>query len=159
MSNNALKISNFLKNNKKITELHYPGLETDPGHPVAAIQMNNGFGGVLAFDVGANQEDAKRFISELEVIRHAVSLGATESLICIPYLTTLLYMPAERRTAFGVRPNTVRLSAGIEKTEILLQDLEQALGKLAIQSKPTTKIDAAQKPSKKKGTDYANIRI
>ncbi len=68
-------------------------------------------------------------------------------------------MPPERRTVFGVRPNTVRLSAGIEKTEILLKDLEQALDKLRIESKPKSKVDAAKNPSKKKGGDYANVRI
>jgi cystathionine beta-lyase/cystathionine gamma-synthase len=69
-------------------------------------------------------------IPELNVIYQAVSLGATESLICIPYLTTLLYMSPERRTVFGVLPNTICLSTGIEKTGILLKDLEQALSKV-----------------------------
>jgi len=58
---------------------------------------------------------------------HAVSLGATESLICIPYLTTMLYLPPERRTIFGVRENTVRLPIGIEPPERLIADIEQAL--------------------------------
>jgi len=89
--------------------------------------MRQGFGNMLAFDVGRNQEDAKRFIKNLKVICHAVSLGATESLICIPYLTTMLYLPKERRTLFGVRENTVRLSVGIEYPEQLLADIEQAL--------------------------------
>ena len=89
--------------------------------------MTNGFGGLLAFDVGKNQDDAKKFIHKLNVIYHAVSLGSTESLICIPYLTTMLYLPEELRTKFGVKLNTVRLSAGIENTQSLLDDLEQAL--------------------------------
>ena len=70
---------------------------------------------------------SKKFIHKLNVIYHAVSLGATESLICIPYLTTMLYLPEELRTKFGVKLNTVRLSAGIENTQSLLDDLEQAL--------------------------------
>jgi len=81
----------------------------------------------MAFDVGQTQEDAKRFISALKVVCHAVSLGSTESLICIPYLTTLLYLPPERRTTFGVKPNTVRLSVGIEPVKQILEDLDQAL--------------------------------
>jgi len=85
---------------------------------------------MLAFDVGETEDDAKRFIGSLEVVYHAVSLGATETLVCIPYLTTMLYMPDERRTTFGVRPNTVRLSAGIEETDGLLHDIEQALAAL-----------------------------
>ena len=150
MAANAMAIAEYLADSPKISRVRYPGLKTDSGHLIAAKQMNNGFGGVLAFDVGNNQEDAKRFISELKVICHAVSLGATESLICIPYLTTLLYMPPERRTVFGVRPNTIRLSAGIEKTEILLEDLEQALDKLEINTKPKARIYPVLNPSKKK---------
>jgi len=159
MSSNAIAMAEYLAGNSKISKVRYPGLKVDPGYTTAKRQMQNGFGGVLAFDVGNSQDDAKKFISELKVICHAVSLGATESLICIPYLTTLLYMPPERRTIFGVEPNTVRLSAGIEKTEILLGDLEQALNKLEIKSDTKNKIDDLKIPAKKKGDAYANIRI
>jgi cystathionine beta-lyase/cystathionine gamma-synthase len=159
MAANAMAIAKYLAGNPKISHVRYPGLKVDPGHSVAAKQMHNGFGGILAFDVGKNQEDAKKFISELKVIYHAVSLGATESLICIPYLTTLLYMPPERRTVFGVRPNTVRFSAGIEESGILLKDLEQALNKFEIESELKAKIDAVQRPLKNKGGDRANVRV
>ncbi len=127
MAANALAMAEFLAGHPKVSSVLYPGLKTDPGHEVAVKQMQGGFGGVLAFDVGSDQEDAKKFISALNVIVHAVSLGATESLICIPYLTTMLYLPEERRTSFGVKLNTVRLAAGIERTEDLLDDLKQAL--------------------------------
>lgn len=80
--------------------------------------------------MGDTQEDAKRFILNLKLIYHAVSLGATETLICIPYLTTMLYLPPERRTSFGVRENTIRLSLGIEPTQSILEDLDQALADL-----------------------------
>jgi len=92
--------------------------------------MHNGFGGMMAFDVGGDQEDTKRFIRNLKLIYHAVSLGATESLVCIPYLTTMLYLPPERRTLFGVKENTVRFSAGIEPTASILEDIDQALSNL-----------------------------
>jgi cystathionine beta-lyase/cystathionine gamma-synthase len=127
MAANAMAISEYLEKSPKITNLSYPGLKSHPRHDVAAKQMVNGFGGVLAFDVGETEEDAKKFIDALNLIYHAVSLGATESLICIPYLTTMLYMPPERRTGFGVSRNTVRLSAGIEPTEKIIKDIEQAL--------------------------------
>ncbi len=130
MSANAMAIAEYLINNRKVSNVRYPGIITDPGHRAAKKQMQNGFGGMLSFDVGRTQDDAKKFISELKTIYHAVSLGSTESLICIPYLTTLLYMPPERRSIFGVKSNTVRFSAGIEKVEILLDDMERALGKL-----------------------------
>jgi len=127
MAANALTVAEWLRTQPKISNLHYPGLTDDPGHAVARRQMRNGFGGMMAFDVGQTPEDAKHFISALRKIIHAVSLGATESLICIPYLTTMLYLPPERRTLFGVGQNTVRLSLGIESAETLIGDLEQAL--------------------------------
>jgi cystathionine beta-lyase/cystathionine gamma-synthase len=127
MNRNAQKMAEFLETSPKISRMMYPGLPSHPGHAVAARQMHGGFGGMLAFDLGECEEDARRFIAALRTIRHAVSLGSTESLICIPYLTTMLYLPPERRTSFGVRQNTVRLSAGIEPFDQLLADLKQAL--------------------------------
>ena len=127
MAANAMAVSKYLETHSKVSQVHYPGLANDPGHRTATGQMSNGFGGVLAFDVGNSQDDAKIFISALNVIYHAVSLGATESLICIPYLTTMLYMPPDRRIGFGVNLNTVRLSVGIEPAEEILEDLKQAL--------------------------------
>jgi len=130
MNANALAVANWLGGQPGISRLHYGGLTDDPGFAVARRQMRNGFGGMMAFDVGRSQDDAKRFISALRVIVHAVSLGATETLICIPYLTTMLYLPPERRTTFGVAQNTVRISIGIESAEALIRDMEQALSQI-----------------------------
>jgi cystathionine gamma-lyase/homocysteine desulfhydrase len=130
MAQNAQIMADYLKGHPKIPRIFYPGLSDDPGHPVAKKQMKKGFGGLMAFDVGSDIEDAKKFISNLDVIYHAVSLGATETLVCIPYLTTMLYLPEERRLIFGVKKNTVRLSAGIEDSDKLIADLKQALDKV-----------------------------
>ncbi len=127
MSENAMAIAQFLAGKPKITRICYPGLPDDPGHKIACKQMKKGFGGVLAFDVGKTQDEAKRFVEKLNVIYHAVSLGCTETLVCLPVLTTMLYLPEERRTIFGVKANTVRLSAGIGDTDELIDDLKQAL--------------------------------
>jgi len=130
MSHNAMAMAEFLKGHPKISGMYYPGLRDDPGHAVASKQMKNGFGGMLAFNVGETQEDAKKFITNLDTIYHAVSLGSTETLICIPFLTTMLYLPPERRIGFGVEKHTVRLSAGIDATTALIDDLKQALDKV-----------------------------
>jgi cystathionine beta-lyase/cystathionine gamma-synthase len=127
MSENAQAMAEFLAAHPGISRVSYPGLPGDPGHETACRQMHGGFGGVLAFDVGQTQEEAKGFVERLKVLFHTVSLGATESLVCIPVLTTMLYLPEERRTSFGVKPNTVRISAGIEEKQLLVDDLEQAL--------------------------------
>ena len=127
MAASAMAVAEYLAGHAKISRLSYPGLKTHPGFAVASRQMRRGFGGMMAFDVGESQEDAKTFVNALKRIYHAVSLGSTESLICIPYLTTMLYLPPERRTGFGVNLNTVRLSVGIERGQSLIEDLEQAL--------------------------------
>jgi len=127
MARGAKVVAEYLQQQSKVSRLSYPGLHTHPNHDIARKQMEHGFGGMLSFDVGHHQEDARRFINGLRTIYHAVSLGATESLICVPHLTTMLYLPPERRTMFGVRENTVRLSVGIERPERLVADLEQAL--------------------------------
>jgi len=130
MADSAMAVAGHLAQCKGVSNVRYPGLKGSPNHKAAAAQMKRGFGGMLSFEVGEGQEDAKRFISALQVIRHAVSLGSTESLICIPYLTTMLYMPEERRTTFGVKPNTVRLSVGIEPAAELIEDIEHALAEM-----------------------------
>ncbi len=131
MARGAQAIAEFLEEHPKVSRVSYPGLTSHPNHAVALRQMHRGFGGMIAFDVGQDEEHAKRFIAALQRIYHAVSLGATESLICIPHLTTMLYLPPERRTTFGVRKNTVRLSVGIEPPDKLLADLKQALACVA----------------------------
>ena len=130
MTDNAMVMAEFLESRPKVSRLNYPGLPSSPGHAVAASQMRDGFGGIMAFDVGDTIDDAKEFISNLDLIYHAVSLGATESLICVPFLTTMLYLPEDRRLTFGVKQNTVRLSAGIEDPDKLIEDLKQALDKM-----------------------------
>ena len=127
MTDNAMAMAQFLEKHSKVSNLNYPGLPGSTGHEVAKSQMRDGFGGLMAFDVGDTIDDAKKFISNLSFIYHAVSLGATESLICVPFLTTMLYLPEERRLSFGVNKNTVRLSAGIEHSDSLIKDLSQAL--------------------------------
>ncbi len=127
MAQNAMIMALFLYKHEKVHNLYYPGLKNHAGYDVASKQMFNGFGGLLSFEVGQDIEDAKKFINSLNTIYHAVSLGATETLICIPFLTTMLYLPEERRLGFGVEKNTVRLSAGIEQPADLIADLEQAL--------------------------------
>ena len=127
MAQNAYTLAAYLSQHPVISNIRYPGLPTDEGHKIAASQMTKGFSGMMAFDVGETIEDAKKFIGNLKVIHHAVSLGSTESLICIPFLTTMLYMPPERRTTFGVKENTVRFSVGIEPIDFLVEDLKNSL--------------------------------
>ena len=107
----------------------YHQLPLTLGADLVVHSTTKGLGGMLAFDVGEKQAHARKFVEKLQVIYHAVSLGCTKTLVCLPVLTTMLYLPEERRTIFTTKPNTVRLSAGIgDAKELLIEDLKQTPG-------------------------------
>jgi cystathionine beta-lyase len=121
---NALTIAQYLKTDGRIGAVYYPGLEDHPGHAIAKAQMSGGFGGMLSFEV---KGDAQQFMSKLELIQRAVSLGGVESTITSPARTSHLKLSASERMAIGVSDGLVRLSVGIEEAEDLINDIKQAL--------------------------------
>jgi len=123
---NAGRLAQFLQTHPAVARVNYPGLPEHPDHAVAARQMR-GFGGMLSFELrDANQTD--RLLNRLRLVMPALSLGGVESLACIPSRTShRLMTPAERQHA-GISDGLVRVSVGIEDTEDLLEDFDQALG-------------------------------
>jgi cystathionine beta-lyase/cystathionine gamma-synthase len=85
-----------------------------------------GFGGMLAFDVGSF-ERARRVCNRVRLMALAESLGGVEALICHPASMTHASVPPERRAAIGLTDSLVRISAGIEDPQDLIEDLQQAL--------------------------------
>ncbi|MGD8282899.1 MAG: aminotransferase class I/II-fold pyridoxal phosphate-dependent enzyme [Desulfobacterales bacterium] len=124
---NAMQIAEFLNNQKKIKAVHYPGLKSHPDHEIATRQMT-GFGGMLSFEVDADFEGTKRFMDHLNVIKLATSLGGVTSLANQPITNTHAALSPEDRAKAGVSESLVRLSVGIENTDLLIEDLKQALG-------------------------------
>jgi cystathionine beta-lyase/cystathionine gamma-synthase len=124
---NALYLAKHLQNHKKIEQVYYPGLISHPDHALAKAQMPGGFGGMLSFDVKGN---AHAFMNNLQLIRRAVSLGGVEATVTSPVKTSHARMSAEDRAKMGVKDNLVRMSAGIEAGEDLLEDIAQALEKI-----------------------------
>ena len=122
---NALQIAQWCDDRREIRAVHYPGLSTHPDHEVAAEQMN-GFGGMLAFDLGS-LEAARRLLNTVRLCALAESLGGVETLISHPATMTHAAVPAERRAALGISDGLVRLSVGIEDLDDLKADLTQAL--------------------------------
>jgi methionine-gamma-lyase len=121
----AGKVAAFLETYPQVRFVAYPGLENDSGHAVAASQMDNGYGGVLAFGLDANHDTHCRFVSHLRIITNAVSLGHDESLI------VFLGENDERQYLY---PNKFhngffRLSVGLEDVEDIIADLKQAFDK------------------------------
>lgn len=126
---NARAIVDFLANHKKIKKIYYPGLAKHPGNEIAKKQMS-GSGGILSFELRGDYEQAVKFLESLKVIMIAESLGAVESLIEHPASMTHASVPKEERKKIGLSDTLIRLSAGVEDTEDLLDDLRQALSRL-----------------------------
>jgi cystathionine gamma-lyase/cystathionine beta-lyase/cystathionine gamma-lyase/homocysteine desulfhydrase len=122
---NGLDLARFLTTHSKVQKVYYPGLPDHPQHELARRQMN-GFGGMLSFDLGS-LDAARRLLNTVKLMALAESLGGVETLISHPATMTHASVPIERRQAIGISDGLVRISAGIEDVEDLVEDLAQAL--------------------------------
>jgi len=124
-SSNASVIAGLLNDNKNIKRVYYPGLESHPGHEIAARQME-GYGGMLSF-VLADDIDPVNYLRRLQLVSCAISLGGVETTICQPVATSHQKMPEAERQRLGITAGLLRLSMGIEDAEDIAADLLQAL--------------------------------
>lgn len=130
-SESALAIARFLQRHPDVDKVYYPGLENHPGHDIAARQ-SKGFGGIVSFSLKEDTaEAALRFVTSTGLFKLAESLGGIKSLISHPATMTHKTIPAEKRRAAGVTDSLIRLSAGLEDSVDLVEDLRQAFQKLA----------------------------
>ena len=123
---NAERIAAALARHPKVEKVMYPGLKDHPGHDVARTQMK-AFGSMVAFEIKGGGKAAEKFIDALELWYLATSLGGVESTVSYPMLSSHFGASSERLKWLGVGPATVRLSVGIEDSEDLIADLNQAL--------------------------------
>lgn len=123
---NAAAIAAWLRRHPGVARVYYPGLEAQAD--IFRRQMKHG-GGLLSFELGGGAEAAGQFIDRLRLVRHAVSLGGTESLVTLPAKSSHRGMTADARRQAGVADSLIRLSVGIEATEDIVADLEQALAR------------------------------
>ena len=122
---NGLALSEYLASHPKVTHVFYPGLPSHPQHALAKRQMR-GFGGMLTFDAGTF-EAARDVCNRVKLMALAESLGGVETLISHPASMTHASVPPERRQAIGLTDSMVRISAGIEDVQDLIDDIRQAL--------------------------------
>ena len=122
---NGLKIARFLKQHKKVSKITYPGLPNHPQKEIARKQMN-GFGGIVSFLFDGNLNQIKTFMKKLKLFTIAESLGGVESLIESPALMTHAYLDDSDKNE-SIPKNLIRISAGIEDADDLINDLKQAL--------------------------------
>jgi len=125
----ALTIARYLKAHPKVTDVFYPGLETHPGHEIAKTQMK-GFGGILSFSVDGGYDNVKKVLPQLKLVHLAASLGSVSTLAGPPRTTSHVELTEEQRKLLGIPEGLIRYSVGIENVDDLLEDLEQALGKM-----------------------------
>ena len=121
----ALAVAKFLRANKKVISVSYPGLKDYPQRALWRRQMS-GAGTMMAFDCGGSLKQTAAAVDRLRLILNATSLGGTESLVSLPALTShVSFKPADRR-ALGITDGLVRLSIGMEEPAELIADLRQA---------------------------------
>ena len=124
---NGKVIAEWLVKHPKVEKVYWPGFPTHANHAVAAKQMR-GFGGMMSFTLkGDNMADATRVLSSTKLFCLAESLGGVESLLGHPASMTHASIPREERLRSGLADTLIRLSVGLEDSEDLLADLEQAL--------------------------------
>jgi len=122
----TLKIAKFLENHSAIEKVNYPGLESHPRHQ-RAREFFDGFSGMLSFELKGGIQAAERFIQNTTLPISAPSLGGVESLITRPAITSHSGMSPEDRQALGISDTLIRVSVGIEATEDIIEDFDQAL--------------------------------
>lgn len=122
----ALTIAGFLERHASVERVYYPGLPSHENHEVARRQMR-GFGGVLSFTLKGGFEAVRRFLPRLRFAHLAANLGAVETVAGPPATTSHVESTAEERQAMGIPEGLVRYSVGVEDTDDLVSDLEQAL--------------------------------
>ena len=125
---NAKKIVEFLQSRPEIIKIYYPGIAGSKDHEIAAKEAD-GFGGIVSFEL-ADGLDSTKFVEGTKLIQLAVSLGAVESLIELPYKMTHAELSPEEQLKAGITHQLVRLSVGIEDVNDLIDDLAQSLDRL-----------------------------
>lgn len=131
-SENGLRVARYLLTHPEVDQVYYPGLESHPNHLIARSQQKGLYGGVVSFSLKDDTvEAANRFVTNTSYFKLAESLGGVKSLLCHPAQMTHASIPAEKRKRSGIRDSLIRLSCGIEESEDLVKDLEQAFSLVA----------------------------
>ncbi|MGJ8523455.1 L-methionine gamma-lyase [Carnimonas sp. R-84981] len=128
---NGQAVAAYLASHSKIEAVFYPGLADHPNHAIARQQMD-GYGGMLSFAVKGGFDAAVTVLESLKLAHKAASLGSVGTLAGPPKTTSHVELSVEERAAAGIAEGLIRYSCGIEDTDDLLQDLEQALANVAL---------------------------
>ena len=122
----AMKVAQFLEGQAAVERVNYPGLESHAGYKLAR-ELFDGFSGMLSFEIKGGVDSAERFMRRAKLPIVAPSLGGVETLITRPATTSHSGMSGEDRARLGITDSLIRVSIGIEATEDIIEDFDQAL--------------------------------
>ncbi|MEV8521898.1 cystathionine gamma-synthase [Dyella marensis] len=126
---NAQRIATLLDGHAAVRKVYYPGLESHPGHALAARQQA-GFGAMLSFELEGDVAQIEAFVNELKYFSLAESLGGVESLVAHPASMTHASMAPEARRTAGIADSLLRISVGIEDGDDLVRDVDAGLARV-----------------------------
>lgn len=128
-SENALAAARFLEKHPHVSWVNYPGLETNPNHPVAKKYLKEHFGALVGFGIKGGLEAGRKFIDSVKLLSHLANIGDAKSLVIHPASTTHQQLSRAEQEATGVTEDYIRLSVGLESIADILDDLDRALEK------------------------------
>jgi len=127
---NAQKLAEWLEANEFVEKVNYPGLESSPYHELAGKYLQNGYGGVLNFNIKGGREKAEAFINNLKLVSHLANVGDAKTLAIHPASTTHEQLTEAEQKSAGVEASQIRVSVGYEHFDDLTADFTQALNKI-----------------------------
>lgn len=123
---NALKIVDYLSKNPKVEAVHHPSLSSEPTHALYKKYFPNGGGSIFTFEVKGGAAEAQEFIDNLEIFSLLANVADVKSLVIHPASTTHSQLNEQELLEQGIKPNTIRLSIGIENANDLIDALDKA---------------------------------
>ena len=123
---NSLKIVSYLASHPQVEAVHHPSLESEPSHDLYKKYLPNGGGSIFTFEIKGNDETAKKFIDNLAIFSLLANVADVKSLVIHPASTTHSQLTEAELEDQGIKPNTIRLSIGIENSDDLISALDAA---------------------------------
>lgn len=123
---NALKIVDYLNNHPQVEAVHHPSLPTEPSHALYKKYFPNGGGSIFTFEIKGDDKTAQKFIDNLRIFSLLANVADVKSLVIHPASTTHSQLSEAELLDQGIKPNTIRLSVGIENIDDLIEALDDA---------------------------------
>jgi len=130
-SENALKVAEYLKGHDAVEWVRFPGLADDPEYDRCQKYLKGKGGGMVVFELKDGSDAGQKLIESLKLFLHLANVGDAKSLAIHPATTTHSQLNAEQQLAGGITPGLIRLSVGIEHSDDIIADLDQALATLS----------------------------